>query len=75
MLVILHKKLANWFLNTIWSKIVSRRGHSRLRKYEIDKDSKVREILIELRTLTRADRACLFQFHNGSVFTTKKNRN
>jgi len=32
---------------------------------------KIREILIELRTLVSADRACLFQFHNGNTFTTK----
>ena len=71
MLVLLHKRIIKWFMEVIWSNISSNYKHGRLRENEISKDSKIREILIELRTLVEADRACLHQFHNGNSFTTK----
>jgi len=70
-IIAIHKKLTNWFLNTIWNKLSKRYRNSKLNVVEINADVKIREILIELRTITRADRASLFQFHNGSVFSTK----
>jgi len=71
LLIAINKTVSKWFLKKIWAKISSKYSHSKLKKSEIDKDTKIREILIELRTIVKADRACLFQFHNGSTFTTK----
>jgi len=70
-LVLLNKKLTSWFLEKIWAKISPKYKHSKFKKDSIEKDKKIREILIELRTISGADRACLFQFHNGSSFTTR----
>jgi hypothetical protein len=70
-LVLINKRIVKWFLDKIWSKISYNYKHGRLKKDEIERDSKIREILIELRTLINADRSGLFQFHNGSTFTTK----
>lgn len=69
MVLIARKKLAIWFTDVLWPKI-SRNEHGKLKIGEIENASKIREILIELRILTSADRTCLSQFHNGSSFTT-----
>ncbi len=71
MLVYLNRLLTKWFFGKIWKTIIEKFTHKKLKKDEIERDSKIREILIELRTIVHADRTCLFQFHNGSVFTTK----
>ena len=71
MLLILNKKVANWFLDNIWSRIMSTNSH-KLEYKNISKITEIREKLLELRVLVDSDRACLFQFHNGSTFTTKE---
>ena len=67
-LVIVNKTISKWFMEKIWSRLKSKQDT--VKESDMEKDSKIREILIELRTLVDGDRACLFQFHNGSVFST-----
>lgn len=71
MLVHINRLLYKWIFKKIWEFLKSKFTYKKLKKDEIDRDGKIREILIELRTIVHADRTCLFQFHNGSVFTTK----
>ena len=70
-IVLIHKRVTNWFLNVIWKTLVRKFTHGKIKKYEIEKATKIREILIELRTKTKADRTSVFLFHNGSYFNTK----
>ena len=66
----LRKSILQWFIN-VGEKIAgSNNKHGKIKPAEIEKDMKIREILIELRTLVKADRASLFQFHNGDSFST-----
>ena len=70
----IHKNITKFFINKIWQSIKMKfkgRVDKGFNKNEIDKDSQIREMLIELRTIVKSQRACLFQFHNGSVFTSK----
>jgi hypothetical protein len=67
----INKKIASWFINNIWSKIRNMSSNHVLTEIDIENDRKLRDYLIELRSITEADRTCLFQFHNGNVFSTK----
>jgi len=69
-IVLLNKRLASWFLKHIWSNISHSYKHGKIKKQQIERDSKIREILVELRIRVNADRTCLQQFHNGNVFST-----
>jgi len=71
LLLAINKKISCFLINVVWRSIKKQFIKETLKKHEINKDSKIREILIELRTIVNADRACLFQFHNGSTFTAK----
>lgn len=71
-IVVINKRIANFFVNKVWSNCFVGYKNCKLKKEEIQKNSKIRELLVELRLIVNSDRACLFQFHNGSVFTTKR---
>lgn len=45
-------------------------NHPDPRSFDIDRT--IYGLLVELRTGIQADRTCLFQFHNGSVFSSSK---
>ena len=69
-IVLTQRRIVNWFLSNVWSKLSYKYKHGKLKQSEIEKDTKIREILIELRAIVKADRTGLFQFHNGNTFTT-----
>tara|TARA_R110002110_G_scaffold134239_1_gene317354 strand:- start:4325 stop:5020 length:696 start_codon:yes stop_codon:yes gene_type:complete len=70
MFVVVRKRLVKWFTDDLMPKL-NKTPHKKLKITDIENATKIREILIELRILTKSDRSCVFQFHNGSVFTTK----
>jgi len=71
LVIFIRKNLTEYLFFNIWKKIKKKFRKSRYDKQEVDKDTKIREILIELRTLTHSQRSSVFQFHNGNVFTSK----
>jgi len=61
-------KISKW-LETVSGLTIYTHGH--LGKTELDKAKDINAMLAELRLITKADRAQVFEFHNGSVYTSK----
>jgi hypothetical protein len=56
---------------TKWLKKV-RGGHSNFPEVKVfEMDRNIHDMLVELRVEVNADRACLYQFHNGQVFSSQ----
>jgi len=71
--ILLRKKIGEAIISFVQNKfnlkIYSCDNH--IDKDEVEKDKTINYILAELRLQTRADRAKVFQFHNGTMFTSK----
>lgn len=63
--------LTTYFINKPikWFKKWFKKNHN-LSEKEINKDTNVKTLLVELRTLTHGDRTSVFQFHNGNIFSS-----
>jgi hypothetical protein len=46
-------------------------SNSHFARFEVERDIRIQDMLAELRIQTKSDRAYVFQFHNGSLFSTK----
>ena len=62
------EKISKW-LETVSGITIYTHGH--LGKNELEKAKDINAMLAELRLKTNADRAQVFEFHNGSVYTSK----
>jgi hypothetical protein len=71
--VLLRKRIAEkairWVEKTFKLKVYASNGH--IDKQSLERDKAINHILSELRLKTKADRAQVFQFHNGNMFTSK----